>query len=53
MQCGHQGIPVDRQTAENVSRQGTRRYPIVGAEWLVLILGTRKIQRSNIEQGTG
>ena len=53
MQCGHQGIPVARQTAENVSRQGTRRYPNVAAEWLVLILGTRKIPKVNVEQGTG
>jgi hypothetical protein len=53
VQCGHQGILVDRQTAENLSPQGTRRYPNVAADWLVLILGTRKILRLNIEQGTG
>jgi hypothetical protein len=50
---GHQGIPVDRQTAENVSLQGARRYPNVAAGWMVLILGTKKILRLNIEQGTG
>jgi hypothetical protein len=53
VQCRHQGIPADRQTAENMSRQGTLRYPNVAAEWLVLILGTRKIPRLNIEQRTG
>jgi hypothetical protein len=53
VQCGLQGISVDRQTAENGSRQVTRRYPNVAAEWLVLILVTRNIPRLNIEQGTG
>ena len=50
MQCAPQGIPVDR---ENVSRQVTRKYPNVAAEWLVLILDTREVPGLNIEQGTG